>query len=146
MRRNRASNVRLGGSHNSNPFAVSCFLIGSGTALRVPAWQSSVSEQVPTEALPTAITLTGMSYNIARSSGPAIGGIVVASAGALAAFVISGLLYLPLMVALFLWKRAPELSRLPPEQLTRAIVASPSGEGRLAGLRRVLCNSPYGQQ
>ncbi|MHC1948342.1 MFS transporter [Bradyrhizobium sp. UFLA06-06] len=113
----------LAGLMTPNFLLLSCFLIGSGMALRAPAWQSSVSEQVPTEALPAAITLTGMSYNIARSFGPAIGGIVVASAGALAAFAISGLLYLPLMVALFLWKRAPEPSRLPPEQLTRAIVA-----------------------
>jgi len=31
---------------------VSCFIIGSGMALFGPAWQASVSEQVPAEALP----------------------------------------------------------------------------------------------
>ncbi|MCK1510855.1 MFS transporter [Bradyrhizobium sp. 18] len=99
------------------------FLIGSGMALMSPAWQSSVSEQVPSEALPAAVALNGISYNIARSVGPAIGGIVVASAGAVAAFALNALLYLPLMAALFFWKRMAEPSRLPPEKLSRAIVS-----------------------
>ncbi|WP_024520965.1 MFS transporter [Bradyrhizobium sp. Tv2a-2] len=98
-----------------------CFLVGSGAALMGPAWLSSVGEQVPAEALPAAVTLNGISYNIARSFGPAIGGIVVAIAGAVAAYAANALLYLPLMIALFLWKRLTEHSRLPPEQLTRAI-------------------------
>ncbi|HEU0149495.1 MAG TPA: MFS transporter, partial [Bradyrhizobium sp.] len=55
-----------------------CFVVGSGMALMGPAWQSSVSEQVPPETLPAAVALNGISYNIARSFGPAIGGIVVA--------------------------------------------------------------------
>lgn len=100
-----------------------CFVVGSGMALMGPAWQSSVSEQVPSEALPAAIALNGISYNIARSMGPAVGGVVVATAGAVAAFALNALLYLPLMTALFLWKRVAEPSRLPPERLGRAIVS-----------------------
>ncbi|WGS03014.1 MFS transporter (plasmid) [Bradyrhizobium sp. ISRA443] len=101
-----------------------CFVVGSGMALMGPAWQSSVSEQVPSEAqVPAAVALNGISYNIARSVGPAIGGIVVATAGAVAAFALNTLLYLPLMVALFSWKRISAPSRLPPERLSRAIVS-----------------------
>ena len=73
---------------------VSCFIIGSGMALFGPAWQASVSEQVPAEALPSAVALNGISYNIARSFGPAIGGVIVASAGPVAAFITNALLYL----------------------------------------------------
>lgn len=47
-----------------------CFAIGSGMALMGPAWQSSVSEQVPPETLPAAVALNGISYNIARSVSP----------------------------------------------------------------------------
>ncbi|MFN5280505.1 MFS transporter, partial [Bradyrhizobium sp.] len=32
-----------------------CFVVGSGMALFGPAWQSSVSEQVPSETLPAAV-------------------------------------------------------------------------------------------
>jgi predicted MFS family arabinose efflux permease len=100
-----------------------CFVVGSGMALLGPAWQSSVSEQVPAETLPAAVALNGISYNIARSFGPAIGGVIVATAGAVAAFAANALLYLPLMVALFAWKRVSEPSRLPREKLNRAMVS-----------------------
>jgi predicted MFS family arabinose efflux permease len=100
-----------------------CFVVGSGMALFGPAWQSSVSEQVPAETLPSAVALNGISYNIARSFGPAIGGIVVATAGAVAAFATNAVLYLPLLVVLFLWRRTSEPSRLPRERLNRAIVS-----------------------
>jgi len=102
---------------------VACFIIGSGMALFGPAWQASVSEQVPAEALPSAVALNGISYNIARSFGPAIGGIIVASAGAVAAFATNALLYLPLLIVLFLWGRVKEPSRLPPERMARAVIS-----------------------
>jgi MFS family permease len=102
---------------------VSCFIIGSGMALFGPAWQASVSEQVPAEALPSAVALNGISYNIARSFGPAIGGVIVASAGAVAAFITNAFLYLPLLIVLFLWRRPKEPSRLPPERLARAVIS-----------------------
>src|ERR1700689_4303470 len=102
---------------------VFCFIIGSGMALFGPAWQASVSEQVPAEALPSAVALNGISYNIARSFGPAIGGVIVASAGAVAAFITNALLYLPLLIVLFFWRRLKEPSRLPPERLARAVVS-----------------------
>lgn len=106
-----------------NLLLILCFVVGSGMALMGPAWQSSVSEQVPAEMLPAAVALNGVSYNIARSFGPAIGGIVVATVGAVAAFALNALLYLPLIVALFLWKRVAKPSRLPREQLSRAIIS-----------------------
>jgi MFS family permease len=100
-----------------------CFVVGSGMALFGPAWQSSVSEQVPAETLPSAVALNGISYNIARSFGPAIGGVVVAAVGAVAAFAANAVLYLPLLVVLFLWRRVTAPSRLPRERLNRAIVS-----------------------
>ncbi len=100
-----------------------CFVVGSGMALFGPAWQSSVSEQVPAETLPAAVALNGISYNIARSFGPAIGGVVVATSGAVAAFAANALLYIPLIVVLFLWQRVTEPSRLPREKLNRAMVS-----------------------
>jgi len=100
-----------------------CFLIGSGMALFGPAWQASVSEQVPAEALPSAIALNGISYNIARSFGPAIGGVIVAAAGSIAAFAANAALYLPLIIVLLLWRRIKEASRLPPERLARAVIS-----------------------
>jgi MFS family permease len=100
-----------------------CFVVGSGNALFGPAWQSSVSEQVPQDALPSAVALNGISYNIARSFGPAVGGVIVAAAGAVAAFACNAILYLPLLVVLLLWRRTTAPSRLPREKLNRAMVS-----------------------
>ncbi|MEH2473297.1 MFS family permease [Nitrobacteraceae bacterium AZCC 2161] len=111
------------GAVTPNLLLAFCFIVGSGMALFGPAWQSSVGEQVPPENLPSAVALNGISYNIARSFGPAIGGIVVATAGAVAAFAANAVLYIPLLVVLFLWRRNTEVSRLPRERLSRAIVS-----------------------
>src|SRR5581483_4699834 len=54
-----------------------CFLIGSAQALFAPAWQSSVMEQVPADLLPRAVALNSISFNLARSLGPAMGGFIV---------------------------------------------------------------------
>jgi MFS family permease len=106
-----------------NILLVFCFVVGTGMALMGPAWQSSVSEQVPPDALPAAVALNGISFNIARSVGPAIGGIIVATSGAVAAFAVNMILYVPLLVVLYLWNRVSEPSRLPRERLTRAMVS-----------------------
>jgi MFS family permease len=99
-----------------------CALIGAGVALYNPSWQASIGEQVGPEQLPAAIALGTISYNTARSVGPAIGGIIVAALGAQAVFAINALFYAPLLIAFLLWKRLHVPSRLPPERLDRAIV------------------------
>jgi len=100
-----------------------CFLIGGGVALFAPAWQASIGEQVSEEHLPAAIALGSISYNVARSFGPAIGGVIVAAFGAMAAFAANALFYLPLVLAFMRWDRAHKPSRLPPERIDRAIVS-----------------------
>jgi MFS family permease len=100
-----------------------CSLIGAGVALYGPAWQASVSEQVSAEHLPAAIALTSISYNIARSVGPAVGGLIVVAAGAMAAFAVNAIFYLPLLTAFFFWQRKHVPPRLPPERIDRAIIS-----------------------
>ena len=100
-----------------------CSLIGAGVALYGPAWQASVIEQVTPEQLPRAIALSSVSYNIARSFGPAVGGLIVVAVGAKAAFGVNALFYLPLLTAFFFWRRKHIALRLPPERIDRAIIS-----------------------
>jgi predicted MFS family arabinose efflux permease len=100
-----------------------CVLIGSGVALYGPSWQASINEQVPNDMVPAAIGLGSISYNLARSFGPAIGGVIVLAAGAKAAFAINASFYIPLWLAFFFWARAHQPSRLPPERIDRAIIS-----------------------
>src|SRR5438045_8945233 len=76
-----------------------------------------------------------MMFTIARSVGPAVGGISVATAGAVAAFAANAILYIPLWVVLFLWRRVSQPSRLPRERLNRAIVS---------GVRYIANSPPIG--
>jgi MFS family permease len=98
-------------------------LVGTGVALYSPSWQASIGEQVSPQNLPQAIALGTISYNVARSFGPAIGGLVVLAFGAKAAFGINTVFYIPLWLAFFAWTRRHSPSRLPPERIDRAIVS-----------------------
>lgn len=109
------------------------FLIGCGAAFNGPAWQASVAEMVPRRDLPSAVALNSMGFNIARSVGPAVGGLIVAAAGAAAAFAVNTLTYVGIIVVLARWRHAPEERVLPRERLGTAI---------MAGIRYVAM-SPY---
>lgn len=99
-----------------------CVLTGTGVALFSPSWQASIPEQVSRRHLPAAVALGTISYNVARSFGPALGGFIVVLYGVKVVFGMTALLYLPLLAAFFFWKRQHVASRLPPERIDRAIV------------------------
>lgn len=104
------------------------FLIGCGTALNNPAWQASVGDMVPRAALPNAVALNSMGFNIARSLGPAVGGMIVAAGGAAAAFLANAVSYVGLIAVLARWQ-----PRIAPRTLPRERV----GIAMAAGLRYV---------
>ncbi|MDT1060415.1 MFS transporter [Paracoccus sp. CPCC 101403] len=92
------------------------FLIGVGQALYNPPWQASMGDLVPREDLPAAVTLNSVGFNMMRSVGPAVGGIITAAFGAAAAFAVNAASYIPLLGALLRWHpRTPErlISREP---------------------------------
>lgn len=100
-----------------------CFLIGCGVALYSPAWQSSIGQQVSQRNLPAAIALGTISYNVARSFGPAVGGLLVAALGAVAAFLTNALAYIPLIMVFASWRLNNPPPRLPRERIGRAIIS-----------------------
>jgi MFS family permease len=99
------------------------FLIGIGTAFNGPAWQASVGEMVPRNALAAAVAFNSMGFNLARSLGPAIGGIIVAAAGAATAFLVNSVSYIGLIVVLARWRPQLPSRLLPREQIGHAMEA-----------------------
>ena len=99
------------------------FLIDSGTALNSPAWQASVGDMVPRAKVPAAVALNSLGFNITRSVGPAIGGVIVAAAGAAAAFAANAVSYIGLIVVLARWKPEEPAQTLPRESLGAAMGA-----------------------
>jgi MFS family permease len=109
------------------------FLIGCGAAFNGPAWQASVGDMVPRTHLPGAVALNSMGFNIARSVGPAIGGAIVAAAGAAAAFAVNAASYIALIFVLGRWRPIR-----PPQLLPR----EPFGLAVAAGIRYVAMSPP----
>jgi MFS family permease len=99
------------------------FLLGCGSALYGPAWQASVGEQVPHAHLPAAVSLNAISFNIARTVGPALGGVIVAALGPPSAFLLNALSYLGLITVLARWRRPRVPPALPPESMGAALGA-----------------------
>ena len=99
------------------------FLIDSGTALNSPAWQASVGDMVPRAKVPAAVALNSLGFNITRSVGPAIGGVIVAAAGAAAAFAANAISYIGLIVVLARWRPEEPAQTLPRESLGAAMGA-----------------------
>lgn len=118
-----------------------CFGVGCGVALFSPAWQSSVGEQVDRAALPAAVALYSVSANLARSVGPAIGGLLIATATGSVSFLITTVLYVPIIVALLSWRRIAAPPRLPPEGISRAVRSGVRYVRFSGALRRILVRS-----
>jgi MFS family permease len=99
------------------------FLLGMGAALNLPIWQSIVTELVPRPAVPSAITLNGVSNNIARAIGPAIGGVIIAYYSPGWVFVLNGISFLGTWAMIYFWKRQPTATNGPAENFVGALRA-----------------------
>lgn len=117
------------------------FLIGCGTALFNPAWQASIGDMVPRADVAGAVSLNAMGFNLARSVGPAIGGAIVAAAGAAAAFAVNAASYIGFIIGILRWKRPAEEARLPREEMRRAIGAGFRYMAMSPALMRVMARS-----
>lgn len=114
------------------------FAIGCGAAFNAPAWQASVGDMVPRAELPGAVALNSMGFNIARSVGPAIGGAIVAAAGAATAFAVNAASYVALIGVLWRWRPAPQPHPMPRETLGLAVAAGVRYVAMSPSIRTVL--------
>ena len=80
--------------------AVLAVLYGIATTLDVPCRQSFVVEMVGKEDLSSAIALNSAGFNTARMVGPAVAGLLVDWYGVAPAFLLNGLSFLPVILAL----------------------------------------------
>ncbi|SCF84792.1 Predicted arabinose efflux permease, MFS family [Streptomyces sp. Ncost-T10-10d] len=115
------------------------FLLGCGTALMGPAWQAIQPELVERSQLGQAAALGGVNMNLARALGPAVGGAVVAAAGAGWVFAFNAASYLGIAAVLTLWKRP--LAQAPTAEGEKLLTALHAGRRYVwyaPGVRRVL--------
>jgi len=81
------------------------FLLGLGAVMNDPAWQAITPEIVSSEQHASAVALNSAGFNVARAVGPALGGIVVATAGCGTTFLLNALSFFGVILFLYHWKR-----------------------------------------
>lgn len=79
-------------------------MVGVGTAFNAPAWQASVRAQVGTRDLPQAVSMNTIAMNLARSAGPALGGVLIAATGVATGFALNAISYVALIWVLLRWR------------------------------------------
>jgi predicted MFS family arabinose efflux permease len=101
---------------------VTTFVLSAAWSLNTPAWLTIVPLLVPKAEIPGAIAAHGVGYNISRTLGPALGGLVIMKLGLVAPFWIFIAANLAVIAALTWW-RAPDRPRasLPAERLSNAL-------------------------
>ncbi len=112
---------------------VLAFTFGSINAFDLPARQSFLVEMVGKDDLPNAIALNSAAFNTARVLGPAIAGVLVATAGEAACFWTNAASYLVVIAMLLRMDLAPRPA------------AAPAGDARaslMEGVRYVLATPP----
>ncbi|MDW8365982.1 MAG: MFS transporter [Abditibacteriales bacterium] len=114
------------------------FVLGIGAAMSAPAWQAIAPELVSRQELSAAVALRGVGFNLARAVGPALGGIVIAAAGAGITFLINAASFLGVMIVLCCWHRPPHESVLPAERVMGAMQAGVRYVRHAPALRAVL--------
>lgn len=110
---------------------VLAFLLGCTTAFDMPARQTFVSELVSEQHLTNAVALNSTSFQTARLIGPAVAGLLIALVGTGWVFLINGLSFAALMVAMLLMHT---------EQLRHRDLATTPPGGMVQGFRYVFAN------
>ena len=111
--------------------------LGVGFAVNLPAWQALVPDLVPRDLVPSAVALNSAAFNVARALGPALGGIIVATAGPGLAFGLNACSYLG-VVAVLLTFRSGQWDVDDPEPVASAIATGLRFARFTPGFRRVL--------
>lgn len=99
------------------------FTMGLGGAISLPAWQATVQDIVPKPWVASAVALNSISFNLARSVGPALGGVIVAVAGPAVAFLLNAASFVAVLCAVASWKPLPQPQRKLTEDIFGAIRA-----------------------
>jgi MFS family permease len=83
-------------------------VLGVASALDNPARQALVSQVVPRQDVPSAVSLNTASMNVARLVGPGLSGLLIAAFGSGPSFLINAMSFLAVLVSL--WRmRASEM-------------------------------------
>lgn len=87
------------------------FIMASAAAIEQPARLAFIVDTVGKEDLPSAIGLNSSMYNLARILGPTLAGVLLAAFGEAGCFLINGVSYLAVIVALLVMRLPPHAKK-----------------------------------
>jgi predicted MFS family arabinose efflux permease len=92
------------------PWILLALTAGMGVALilNLPAWQAMTPELVPPAMIPSAVQAGSVSFNLARSVGPALAGLAIAQFGVGITFLFNAISFLGTIFVLLRWKHSEE--------------------------------------
>ncbi len=99
------------------------FVLGSGSVISLPAYQSLIPNLVPRNQIAAASTLGSISVNVARAIGPAIAGVLIARIGVGAVFAINAAAFLTYGIVVAAWHPEAATSSQFPERFVSALRA-----------------------
>jgi predicted MFS family arabinose efflux permease len=83
------------------------FVTGIAMVMHILTWQATIPELIPRPQLSRAVALGSISFNLARSVGPALGGFLIAMAGVWIAFAFNACSFAVVLIVLIRWQSEP---------------------------------------
>lgn len=115
------------------------FQLGVAAAFTMPAWQALIPEVVGREQLSSAIALNGVGFNIARSLGPILGGLLLAALGPAPVFALNALSFLAVIGVMCSGSYIATPRSAQQEQMLGAMAAAIRYARHAPAMQAVLC-------
>src|ERR1700736_6199934 len=108
--------LTIGGHMSPWLLLVLTFALSAGDAFETPTWRAVLPELVGKEDLAAASALNGIEFNFARAVGPALAGVLIATVGIGAAFVVNVASFIGVIWVIARWKPSARKRTTPPEK------------------------------
>ena len=115
------------------------FAIGVSMVGHMLAWQATVPEMVPRNQMARAVALGSISFNLARSVGPALGGALIVAIGTWSTFGFNTASFAGVGTLLMFWKTPVKRTR-PTDSFVHSLVVGLRGSLDKSPIRASLCN------
>jgi MFS family permease len=116
--------LALTGRLSSPLLLLATFQLGIATAFTTPAWQAMLPEIVGKPQLSAALALQGIGFNVARSCGPVVGGLLIATLGPAPVFALNALSFVAILAVMWNPAYAAAPRSVQQEQMLGAMAAA----------------------
>jgi predicted MFS family arabinose efflux permease len=118
-------------------------VFGILTAVELPVRQAYVTELVPREDLTSAVSLHATAWNTTRFIGPALAGLLIASTGVTASFLLAALAVLVVTASIVVLERYRRVDQLTPSPGVSVFRSLREGIAYALGDRRIRWSLAY---